>query len=72
MIHWVGRYRIFETSKQKWGASHGVPVQGLCGKQPFLDSLRPVCLRCACLAAPHGSTATPSTPPDRRLRDSGG
>ena len=34
MIHWVGRYRIFEASKQKWGARNGVQVQGLCGKHP--------------------------------------
>jgi len=37
-----------------------------------LESLRPVRLRCACLAAPHGPTATPSTPRDRRWREAGG
>ena len=38
----------------------------------FLESLHPPGLHCACLASPHGSTATSSTPPHRWWREGGG
>jgi len=45
--------------------SHG-RVPRLSGETRFLGSMHPLRMRCACLAVPHGSTATPCTPPDRR------